>query len=205
MQLNILIISACIASVRLATTQASVPTGSVLQPGDHVRITVISDEKDLSGEFEVAPDSTLKHPLYNQVKVAGVALPRLRETIAAFLRKFQREPQLEVEPLFKVTVNGEVKNPNIYFLPPETTLADAVGRAGGATDRGNVEHASLMRGGRVASINLRSLTPANALQTIGSGDLISIQPRRNLIGGITPFLGIAASLISISVIILSQR
>ncbi len=178
---------------------------STLRPGDHVRITVLSDDKDLSGEFEVAPDGTLKHPLYNQVKVAGVPVADLKDRIASFLRKFQREPQLEVEPLFKVTVGGEVKTPGIYFLAPETTIGDAIAKAGGATDRANLDQVGISRDGRKESLKLADNSGSRDVQTVQSGDEITVTPQRSVMSSLTPFVGIGASLVSLTVLIVSHR
>lgn len=190
------------------SAQAVVTGERGLQPGDHLRITVLSDDKNLSGEFEVSPDSTLKHPLYNQVKVVGVPLPMLKERFASFLRRFQREPQLEVEPLFKVTIGGEVRSPNIYLLPPETTLADAVARAGGATDRGDLDKVTILRDGSKESQSLTRSVTNSGDWTIESGDQITVPQRRNAlttVSSFTPIFGIAASLLSITYVILSHR
>lgn len=187
--------------------QAAVPNRT-LQPGDHLRITVLSDDKNLSGDFEVAPDSTLKNPVYNQVKVAGVPIPMLKERIASFLRKFQKEPQLEVEPLFKVTVEGEVKVPNIYFFPPETTIEDAVAKAGGSSDRADMERVTVLREGRKLSLDLTGADSTQIASTIQSGDDIKVMSRRSAVAGLsglTPLLSVAASLLSITLIVLSHR
>jgi Periplasmic protein involved in polysaccharide export len=192
----------------VAYAQAAVLRDPALQPGDHLRITVLSEDKDLSGDFEVAPDSTLKHPLYNQVKVAGIPLSMLKERIASFLRKFQREPRFEVEPLFKVTVGGEVRTPNIYFLPPETTVADALARAGGPTDHADLGQVNVSREGHKILLNLSGTDSTQNVPTIQSGDQINVIPRRNALSGLsglTPLLGVTASLLSITLIILSRR
>ncbi|MGH7603739.1 MAG: polysaccharide biosynthesis/export family protein [Gemmatimonadaceae bacterium] len=191
---------------RDSVVPANVPQGSVLHPGDHVRITVLSDDKDLSGEFEVAPDGTLKHPLYNQITVVGVPVSSLKERVASFLRKFQKEPQLEVEALFKVTISGEVAKPGVFFLSPETTVRDAIeSSAGGTTERANNNAITLSRGVSKIPVRLADASSTTGAQPIQSGDHISIGAQRNLIGNITPFVGIGASLISVAVLIISRR
>jgi protein involved in polysaccharide export with SLBB domain len=188
--------------------QAATDEIPVLKPGDHVRITVLGEDKDLSGEFEIASDSTVKHPLYNQVKVVGVPLPMLNERFASFLRRFQKEPQLQVEPLFKVGVAGEVRTPNIYFLTPETTVAEAITRANGATERADLDQVVVARNGRRLSLNLNPTSSNRDQHTVQSGDQINVAARRNVMSGIgnaAPLLGVVASLVSITVLILSNR
>jgi protein involved in polysaccharide export with SLBB domain len=184
----------------VSNTHAGIVAESVIHPGDHLKITVISDDKDLSGEFEVAPDGTLKHPLYNQIVVAGVPVSALKETIASFLRKFQKEPQLEVEPLFKVAINGEVLRPGVFYLSPETAVRDAIEAAGGTTDRANANAITLLRNDTKISVRLDDGT-----RMIQSGDRIGIPAKRNTIANITPFVGIGASLISLTVLIISHH
>ena len=46
------------------------------------------------------------------------ALPLLKDSVAAFYEDSSANPQLEVEPLFKTTILGEVRTPNIYFVAP---------------------------------------------------------------------------------------
>src|SRR5688500_19658141 len=82
---------------RGASAQSSAAGEGVahLRPGDVVRITVW-ENPSMSGEFEIAPDGTLRHPLYNQLKVGGLPVTELRAPIETFLRQYQREPQVEI-------------------------------------------------------------------------------------------------------------
>jgi len=192
----------------LARAQTTATGDLALQPGDHVKITVIGEDKDLSGEFEVAPDGTLKHPLYSQVNVAGVPLPMLKDRFGSFLRRFQKEPKFEVEPLFKVGVAGEVRTPNIYFLAPETTIGEALTHANGATDRGDADHVTVLRDGKKISLNLSDLASNHDQPRVRSGDQINVAPQRSVVSGIssvTPLIGVTASLLSLTVILLSHR
>jgi protein involved in polysaccharide export with SLBB domain len=198
-----------VASARAETVligQARAVGDAVLHPGDHLRITVLSDDKDLTGEFEVAPDGTLKHPLYNKVHVAGLPVATLKDQIVSFLRKFQKEPQVEVEPLFEVTINGEVNKPGVFFLAPETTVQRAVESASeGTTNRANRNAVSLLRDGRKLPVRLAEDSRGENVQTIQSGDHISVGAQRSVMANITPFVGVGVSLISLAVLIISHR
>ncbi len=174
----------------------------VLRPGDHVRITVVSNDKNLSGEFEVGPDGALRHPIYNQLRLASVPLPLLKDTVASFLRKFERDPQLEVEPLFKTTILGEVRTPNIYFVAPGTIVSDAIAHAGGLTDRADPTRVTILRDGHRVSTSLNP-SPGNPELTSLSGDQVSVAKSRNVLGSMIPIIGVAVSVLS--VIILSRR
>jgi protein involved in polysaccharide export with SLBB domain len=198
----------CFSAWNEAHAQGSATDAPTLQPGDHVRITVLGEDKDLSGEFEVASDSSLKHPLYSQVKVVGVPLSSLNDRFASFLRRFQKDPQFEIEPFFKVGVTGEVKTPNIYFLAPETTIGEALTRANGATDRGDIDRVVVVRNGRPIAVDLGPLPSSGGQITVRSGDQINVALRRNIGSGmekVRPFLGVAVSLLSVCVVILTHR
>jgi protein involved in polysaccharide export with SLBB domain len=103
-------------------------------------------------------------------------------------------------------VQGEVKSPNIFLLPPETTVADAIIHAGGPTDRGDLDRVTLLREGRKLSLALSKNGLYRESSTIESGDQITVAPRRSALSGlssITPILGMAASILSL--IVLSHR
>ena len=196
------VVLACAASSLGAQSSVALVDVPALRPGDWLRSSVWENAA-MSGEFEVAPDGTLRHPLYNRLKVGGVPVAELRGEVDAFLRKFQRDPQVEVEPLFKVTVSGSVRSPHIYTLPPETTLADAIARAGGAAEGGRLDRVILLRDGRELRVDL-SRGADVAPQNIRSGDQILVPARRNLLRDyIGPLASVSATIFSI--ISLSRR
>lgn len=119
---------------------------AVLRPGDVVRV-VVWQEPDLSGEFTIAPDSTLVHPLYSGVKVAGIPVGEAKARLGELLRRYESNPQFVIEPLVRVAVAGEVRQPSLYSLSPSITIAEAVAMAGGATDRGRLDRVTLVRDG----------------------------------------------------------
>ena len=153
------------------------PDQTVLRPGDLVRVTVWR-KPELSGDFLVATDSTLKHPLYREVKVAGLMVGAARERLVGFLRSFENSPQVAIEPLFRVAVGGEVRSPNLYTLSPETSVAQAVALAGGPTERGQLDRIRLLRDGHETIVDLNSATSEAISTSVASGDKIVV-PRQH--------------------------
>ena len=108
-----------------ATAQLPVDDARVLRAGDAVRITVWRDD-DLSGEFPVAHDGAVGHPLLRDVYIVGVPLAEVESRIRARLATLRTNPQFFVQPLLSVSVGGEVRMPSLYRLPPSTSIAEAV-------------------------------------------------------------------------------
>ena len=157
-----------------AFRQSPSDDATLLRAGDVVRITVWR-KPELSGEFVVAPDGSLTHPLYRTVRVTDVPFPTLEQRVQTFLARFEENPQFVVEPLLRVSVGGEVHRPNLYNLRPETSISQAVAIAGGATERGRADEVYLFRGGSQQVLNLTS--DAGRLP-IRSGDEIMVGRRR---------------------------
>src|SRR5438552_16914622 len=101
-----------------------------LRPGDVLRINVWR-HPELSGDFVVAPDSTLVDPVYQVVKVAGVPLSVVRERLRGVLSTYEQGVPCVVEPVFPVPVAGEVRQPRLCRVPEGTAFAPAVAHAGG--------------------------------------------------------------------------
>src|SRR3989449_4417045 len=68
-----------------------------LRPGDVLRINVWR-HPELSGDFVVAPDSTLVDPVYQVVKVAGAPLAVVRERLRAVLSTYEQGVPFVLEP-----------------------------------------------------------------------------------------------------------
>lgn len=146
-----------------------------LRPGDVVRITIWREE-DLSGEFLVGTDGVVVLPLLGRKRVTDVPLPQLRDTLLQEYQIQLRNPAIEITPLRRINVLGEVNKPGLYEVDPTITLAAAVALAGGATQSGDLNKISVLRGERV----IRERVGAQAsLSTVDvrSGDQIFVEPK----------------------------
>lgn len=157
---------------------AAAQTGSDLsvRPGDQIRIAVWR-QPEFSGDFPVAPDGTIQHPLLAEIRVVGSTRAQIREQILRALQRYEREPQFVFDFLYRVGVSGEVRLPSLYTLTPETTIPQALAAAGGASDNARLDQAVLLRGGQETVIDLLRPTPEIAAMKIQSGDILRV-PRR---------------------------
>lgn len=180
---------------------ASVPRDSItLRPGDAVRITVWR-KPEMSGEFAVAGDGSLTHPLYRALRVTGIPLVSAEGRVRTFLQQFETNPEFVIEPLLHVAVGGEVVRPNLYTLRPETSVSDAVALAGGPTDRGRRDRVRLLRDGSEVVLDLTRPQPGLATTPIRSGDQILVDRKRALfrevLGPIITVAGATAAIVNV--------
>lgn len=174
--------------------------GASLRPGDVLKVTVWENPK-LSGDFEVSTDSTLKHPLYNEIKVVGIPMSEVKARLTAFLMQFQREPRVELEPLLKVAVQGEVRTPNVYSVSPETTISDLIAQAGGPTESGSLNRVTIVRLNRRSTIDLTKTDLRLGQLTIRSGDQLVVGRRRSIMRDVIgPTAAVISSIASIAVL-----
>jgi polysaccharide export outer membrane protein len=174
---------------------------TVLSAGDVVRITVWR-RSELSGEFPIAADGSILHPLYRELNVVGVPFQAVEDRVRAFLARLETNPSFVVAPLLRIAVGGEVRQPSLYTLPPETTLAQAVAMAGGATERGRLDQVRITRGGRVYTVDLTRPDTEITRARIASGDQILVGRRslgfRDVVGPTSSVIAAIAAIVSLA-------
>lgn len=172
----------------------------IIGPGDQIRIAVYR-QPELSGDFAIAGNGTIVHPLYRDVQVTGVPLSVVEDRLRTFLTKYVTNPQFVILPLVKVIVAGEVKAPNVYPVPPETTVQQVVAQAGGPTDRGDLEDVRMVRDRQEVRIDLSRPNSEAASLQIRSGDLILVGRRgtgiRDFVAPVTSSLSLIAALVTL--------
>lgn len=158
------------------SSTAQVPgTPSVFRIGDSVRITVWQNPQ-FSGQFDIAEDGTIIHPLYRVIRIAGLSHAEAEAEFTRVLHRFLENPEIVVEPLYRIAIGGEVRSPSIYSLPPYATLAEAITTAGGPTPLADLRRARLLRDGRQVVLDMRHPNNEFASIRIHSGDQIIMPP-----------------------------
>ena len=178
---------------------AAPPAAVVLSPGDAIRITVWR-KPELSGEFAIAGDGTIVHPLYREVRVVGVPIAAVEALLRDVIGRIEKTPFV-IEPLLRVSVEGEVRQPNVYSLRPETSVAQAVALAGGPTERGRADRVRVIRADGEVKVDLRGADVGATHLTIRSGDRIVVDRGRavfrDVLSPVITVLGATAAIVSV--------
>ena len=172
----------------------------VLKPGDKVRISVWKDTT-MSGDFVVGVNGALLHPLYQSVPVTGVPIAEVQRRLRTFLTQYESNPEVVVEPLFRIVVNGAVRTPQVYQLPRETSISMAIAQAGGPLPDGRLDKVRLWREGKEYTLDLTHADAAWANAPVMSGDQIIVTQRshffREVFIPIASLAGATASIINL--------
>lgn len=178
----------------------------MLAPGDSVRI-VVWRKPEFSGDFVVAPNGTITHPLFRSVQVGGVPYATAEANLRRFLARFEENPEFVMEPLIRVAISGEVGRPQVFAVRPETSIAEAVARAGGTTEEGVRNRVRVLRldpGGQQSQliVNLSDPTGASSRIPVMSGDQIVVDKKKNFMREVLlPTLGVIGSIASLGLLI----
>ena len=194
------------ADVPLDTTAR--PVG-VLRPGDLIKVHVYRDS-ELSGEYLIDPQGNVQIPGLGVVRAAGLDPTQVKESLVSALRsRGVSSPEIAVQPLVRVSVLGEVRNPALYPVDPGTALIQLLTLAGGPTDRANLKRTRVVRDGRAFVVDLESGLSGSASGRIVlySNDVVYV-PRKT---GFTRetlsfvFAGLSVALAVINVILTTSK
>lgn len=201
------VVGLCLLGLRSLDAQS--PTASVAlsaagfaQPGDQVRITVWPQSAFGAPVTAVVDaDGNILVPPAGQLSVREVPIQTLRDTLRARLSKFIRQPEVDVQVLRRVTVNGAVLKPDVYYMDVASTLRDAIALAGGITEVGARGKVYVIRTGQRIHVPQWE-TDAGASSVLRSGDQVLVGRRSWLELNILPIasLGLATASFLISVL-----
>ena len=121
---------------------------TTMAPGDIVRVE-IWQERDISGDFLVHPNGNAVLPLLGEQRMAGIPVGVLRDSLRVRYRRLLKNPSINITPLRRVQVLGEVMRPGVYVMDPTVSLSGLIAMASGANINGDVRKISIMRDGQV--------------------------------------------------------
>lgn len=110
---------------------------------------------------KVKPDGMLYLPDLAPIEAAGKTVIEVQDAIREALKRFNKQPFVSVDVLTyasqKYFVLGEVAEPGVAPVDAETTLIEAVAKAGGFTKQADVEQAFVVRAQKILPVSLADI------------------------------------------------
>lgn len=143
-----------------------------LQDGDRILLKIWTDTI-FADTLRVQSNGRVVLPRIGDLNVQRLPPRDIPDSVRHAYTSLLRTATVEVTPLRRVTVLGEVQKPSIYFLEPEASLRDAVALAGGVTEIGVSGHVTVVRGaGRTKVADWQRRTGDDA--AVQSGDIVIV-------------------------------
>ena len=97
--------------------------------------------------YMVSAGGMVNIPILGKIQMADLNLMEAQEKIITVAKEHLKDPNVKVKILnFKVNVNGEVRNPGVYYnYEGKLNVVDAIGLANGITDYADIKDVIVIR------------------------------------------------------------
>lgn len=150
----------------------------IMTPGDQLQIYVLghpdisSTRANSDSSYTVRPDGKLNFPLVGEIDVNGLTVFEFTNLLTKELSEYIINPKITVNVAklgtTRVFVLGEVKNQGMYELSKSHRVLDALGAAGGFTEKAAKKSIYLVRNGVREADRVQKL---NILNYMKKGDM----------------------------------
>ena len=179
-------------------------TDGDFQIGDRILLVYASDIKHVD-TLVVREGLAVDLPGNARVSVVGALRSELSDRIELELLKYVKVTQVEVTPLTRVAVLGEVVHPGYFALRADVPLADAIMVAGGASPTADIGRSVIRRANaevRSSEETHRAISGGLTLDQFGltAGDELVVGKKKQLLtGAMSPILAAVGSLAAVYV------
>ena len=169
---------AAVLGLALTFCGAAAAEEYIMTPGDQLQIYVLghpdisSTRANSDSSYTVRPDGKLNFPLVGEIDVNGLTVFEFTNLLTKELSEYIINPKITVNVAklgtTRVFVLGEVKNQGMYELSKSHRVLDALGAAGGFTEKSAKKSIFLVRNRGTAEENVQKL---NILNYMKKGDM----------------------------------
>jgi protein involved in polysaccharide export with SLBB domain len=172
--------------------------------GDRIVVSMFSDALH-TDTLLVRSGGVLDLPGNTALHLAGVLRSELREKVEGEVLKYIKAEHIEVVPLMRVGVTGQVVRPGYFAVRSDIPITEAIMLAGGPTGAADVQRSTVRRGTqeyRSPTDTREAISRGLTLDQFGlsAGDELVVGKERGGIGSsFLPWVGAAASLVTVFV------
>jgi polysaccharide export outer membrane protein len=149
-------------------------------PGDGVRVTFYNISDQISGDYFVQTDGNIQLPYVGLIGTNDRDFESVRAEIISKYESLYKNPEITVQPLYKIRILGEISKPGIYYVTGVEKLSDVLALAGGETENANLNKIYFIQNDTKININAKEMfEKGKKISDIGlkSGDQIYV-PRK---------------------------
>lgn len=117
------------------------------QVGDRILLTVFSDAAH-TDTLVVRDGRIIDLPGKVVLPLTGVLRSELKDRVTAEVLKYVKADQVDVTPLTRIAVLGEVARPGYFAIRSDVPITDAIMQAGGPTSSADIERSVVRRASR---------------------------------------------------------
>lgn len=169
---------AAVLGLALTFCGAAAAEEYIMTPGDQLQIYVLghpdisSTRANSDSSYTVRPDGKLNFPLVGEIDINGLTVYEFTNLLTKELSEYIINPKITVNVAklgtTRVFVMGEVRNQGMYELSKSHRVMDALGAAGGFTQKAAKKDIYLVRNGVREEDRVQKL---NILNYIKKGDM----------------------------------
>ena len=169
------------------------------QVGDRILLTVVSDAPH-SDTLVVREGRVLDLPGKAVLPLSGVLRSELKDRVTAEVLKYVKAEEVNVTPLTRIAVLGEVVRPGYFAVRADIPITDAIMLAGGPTSAADIDRTVVKRASleyRSAEETRQAVAKGLTLDQLGlsAGDELIVGRRRQFINqSFVAAVGMVASL-----------
>jgi protein involved in polysaccharide export with SLBB domain len=155
-----------------------------LNPGDGVRVIFYNIPENISGDYHIQMDGRVQMPFIGLITTRDRDFTEIREEITHKYDSLYRNPELTIQPLLRINILGEVRQPGFYYLTGVEKLSGLMAMAGGETSDADISNIYIIRNDQELALDSEELLAGGG--TVGdiglqSGDRIFV-PRQWWVG-----------------------
>ena len=148
-----------------------------LQPGDGINLVFYNIKEKLQGQYFIQENNKIQLPYIGLINTIDKDFTSIRNEIINKYSKIYRNPEIDVQLLFRINVLGEVGQPGIFYANGYESLTDLLARAGGETNDADFDGIFIIRNNVKMEINVEEIfEDGKSINDIGirSGDKIYV-------------------------------
>ena len=170
-----------------------------------LRITLFNISDKISGDYHIQQDGNLQLPYLGLIKTTNIPYPAIKSEIVKKYDSLYINPELTVQPLYKINILGEVRNPGYYYVTDVEKLTGIFALAGGTTGDADLDNIYIIRDDKEIELDAQGLIEnGSTMGDIGlqSGDRIFVPMTWWASArGITIILSVVSVLVTIAVLV----